>query len=220
MASMLRTTFVDIRKRQYMKYLTELSTGNANRLKKLIENEKQENWFFWNQNMETSTAPFERIVKTKTEYAITATQENPYLINNRLICRGVTKVSCLVMVHTAPSHIWRRTEMRRTWLNSSHYSPENVRVIFLLGTVSDSKLQEDIIQENKKYNDIIQGDFIDSYRNLTNKGVLGYRWISENCMNAELVVKVDDGAFINFLKLFKELKASLIQRKKCIFVIR
>lgn len=217
MTCIILTAFEDIRKRQYVLYLRELQTGNIPRHKHQIEEDKNKKWFFWNQHIETSTSAYERVVKTKTEYAITATHRNPYLINNRFICRGVTKVSCLVMVHTSPSHIWRRAEMRRTWLNSSHYSPENVRVIFLLGTVSDSKLQEDIIQESRRYNDIIQGDFVDSYRNLTNKGVLGYRWITENCMNAELIVKVDDDAFINFFKLFEDLKSSLIQRKKYIF---
>jgi hypothetical protein len=42
--------------------------------------------------------------------------------------------------------------------------------------------------------------------NLTNKGVMGYKWISEHCRNAEFVAKIDDDAFINFFKLFEEMQ--------------
>jgi hypothetical protein len=63
-----------------------------------------------------------------------------------------------------------------------------------------------------KFKDIVQGQFIDSYRNLTNKGVMGYKWISKNCMNAEIVLKVDDDAFVNFFKYFEEM--SHIKEKK------
>jgi beta-1,3-galactosyltransferase 1 len=73
-------------------------------------------------------------------------------------------------------------------------------------------LQYQIEEENKKFKDIVQGQFIDSYRNLTNKGVMGYKWISEHCMNAEIVLKVDDDAFVNFFKYFEEM--SHIKEKK------
>ena len=143
-----------------------------------------------------------RPVKTKTQYAVTVSAS--YIINNPDVCRRVEKVSSLVMVHTAPAHIWRRQEMRRTWLNRTHYSPENVLVIFLVGTVRNDTIQKALYKESKINGDIIQGDFIDSYRNLTNKGVMGYRWITENCRNAEIVIKIDDDAFINMFKLFEE----------------
>ncbi|XP_022319630.2 beta-1,3-galactosyltransferase 5-like [Crassostrea virginica] len=143
-----------------------------------------------------------RKIKTKTNYPVT-TYAN-YLINNRNLCRKYEKISALVMVHTSIENFWRRKEMRRTWLNSSHYSPRNLKVIFLVGTTDIKKVQEDLKNESNLYHDIIQGDFVDSYRNLTNKGVMGYRWITENCMNAEIIVKIDDDSFINFFKFFED----------------
>ncbi|KAK3093133.1 hypothetical protein FSP39_011523 [Pinctada imbricata] len=155
-----------------------------------------------------------RPVKTKTQYIISVSA--PYIINNPNVCRKFEKVSSLIMVHTAPDHILRREKMRRTWLNRTHYSPENVLVIFLLGTVKNQTLQQALVNESKKHGDIIQGDFIDSYRNLTNKGVMGYRWITENCRNAEIVIKIDDDAFINMFKFFEDY-SYLKEREKFIY---
>ncbi|KAK3107271.1 hypothetical protein FSP39_010813 [Pinctada imbricata] len=75
------------------------------------------------------------------------------------------------------------------------------------------------MNENQEYGDIIQGDFIDTYRNLSNKGIMGFRWISENCRNAEIVLKIDDDAFINLFKLFEDL-VQLKRRKKYIYCNR
>ena len=73
---------------------------------------------------------YKRMIRSKTKYPIVS---QPYKINNKNICNGVEKVSVIVMVHTAPRHFLTRLRMRATWLNSTYYSPENVRVVFLLG---------------------------------------------------------------------------------------
>lgn len=151
-----------------------------------------------------------RKVLTRATYPIVLTK--PYKINNEGICRNVTKLSCIVIVHTSPHHFNRRNIMRRTWLNSSYYNPESIRVVFLLGEVSDISLQMKIERENSVFKDIVQGHFIDSYHNLTNKGVMGLKWITEYCQNAEFIVKTDDDVFLNFFKVFSEM--SQIKNKK------
>ncbi|XP_033735039.1 beta-1,3-galactosyltransferase 5-like [Pecten maximus] len=175
-------------------------------------------WDLGNNDDNHNDHMFGRQIIAKTKYSIMV--DAPYNINNNKICRGVDKVSVLVMVHTAPNHFFIRSEMRRTWLNTTVYSPESVRVVFLLGLVTNSTLQVKLEMESHKYQDIIQGKFIDSYRNLTNKGVMGYRWITENCMNAEMVVKVDDDSLINFFKYFEEIRNQLAPKKKNIFCNR
>ncbi|KAK3093130.1 hypothetical protein FSP39_011487 [Pinctada imbricata] len=151
-----------------------------------------------------------RPVRTRTQYPVTLYSR--YIINEPNLCHKGKKVSCLVMVHTAPAHSNRRFEMRRTWLNTSHYVPEHIVVIFLMGTVKNQTIQQALHDESRIHSDIIQGDFIDSYRNLSNKGVMGYRWISENCRNAEIVIKTDDDAFINMFKFFE--KFSFVKEEK------
>ncbi len=47
-------------------------------------------------------------------------------------------------------------------------------VVFAMGATMDTKVQRSIERENDAYGDIIQEDFIDSYRNLTIKVSLPY----------------------------------------------
>jgi hypothetical protein len=155
--------------------------------------------------------PKARPVRTKTLYPITVS--GPYKLNNEGICAGVARVSCLIMVHTAPTHFGNRADMRRTWANTTHYSPLNVRVIFLLGTVDDSDTQHKIETEHAQHGDVIQGNFNDAYRNLTHKGVMGYRWITEYCRNADIVLKVDDDAYVNMFKLFEDFTSFYLKLK-------
>ena len=55
------------------------------------------------------------------------------------------------------------------------------RLVFLLGSTSDSDLQTVITEENEKNHDIVQGDFVDHYRNLSYKAIMGKLWVSEFC---------------------------------------
>jgi hypothetical protein len=68
--------------------------------------------------------------------------------------------------------------IRVTW--GSINIPE-IRVIFTLGTSED--IQGFIIKEAKLYDDILQGDFPDTYANNIYKTVMTYQWIVDKCVN-------------------------------------
>ena len=61
-----------------------------------------------------------------------------------------------------------------------------------MGTpTSDDDLK--IIQEEQKlYGDIVQGSFIESYKNLTLKAVMALKWVATYCQNAQYAIKVSD----------------------------
>ena len=42
-------------------------------------------------------------------------------------------------------------------------------------------MQESIARENELHHDIVQGDFLDTYRNLSYKNIMGQLWASEFC---------------------------------------
>lgn len=72
-----------------------------------------------------------------------------------------------------------------------------VRLVFLLGK-PPSQLQWLLVKADiKEHGDIIVGDFIDSYRNLTLKVLLGLRWTVDHCRRVRYVMKADDDTFIN-----------------------
>ncbi|XP_052819735.1 uncharacterized protein LOC128245576 [Mya arenaria] len=126
-----------------------------------------------------------------------------YLIENPELCSSVPDLTVLIIVHTAPIHFERRNVMRKTWTNDTHYkSLGNVRTLFLLGTVNDKTVQTELENEFKKHQDILQGDFVDAFKNLTHKGVMGYRWVSEWCRNAKYILKVDDNIVVHMFRLF------------------
>ena len=139
--------------------------------------------------------------------------DSPYNINNTNICEGIKDILFLVLVHTATDHFTRRQSYRETWANVSLYQTHKMRIVFLLGLPNNESLQANIEDENNIHGDIVQGNFIDSYRNLTHKGVMGLRWVKENCKQAKFIVKIDDDMFVNTLLiienvLVKHLKAS------------
>ena len=48
-----------------------------------------------------------------------------------------------------------------------------------------------ILEEVKKYNDIVQMDFVDSYKNLSLKSMSILKWVSTYCKDATFVIKTD-----------------------------
>ena len=51
------------------------------------------------------------------------------------------------------------------------------RLVFMLGATENTTLQEEIIAESVEQGDLVQGTFLDTYRNLTYKSVTGHVWV-------------------------------------------
>lgn len=104
----------------------------------------------------------------------------------------------LLIVTSAPENIKRRTAIRNTWaryrdpkvLNTTHF-----KTVFLIGKTSPM-LNEQIEAESEKHKDILIGNYIDSYRNLTYKVQHGMTWAAESC-RSQFVLKTDDDCFVN-----------------------
>lgn len=153
---------------------------------------------------------------TKTQYPLTINA--PYYMENPSLCSSVPNLSVLVIVHTAPDHFDRRQSIRATWTNDTYYKKfGRVKVLFLLGLVNNPILQTKLEQEFKVHGDLLQGMFIDAYRNLTHKGVMGYKWISERCRNAKFILKVDDDIVVDMFRLFTQHLPKYRTKKKQIF---
>ncbi|KAF5285513.1 hypothetical protein FQR65_LT13210 [Abscondita terminalis] len=67
----------------------------------------------------------------------------------------------------------------------------------MLGSVSTHKEQLQIEEEDEKHNDIIQGSFIDNYRNLSYKHAMTLKYVTYHCSQIQYVLKVDDDIFVN-----------------------
>lgn len=110
----------------------------------------------------------------------------------------------VLMIPVAPGNMAARDAIRSTWGSERSVADKIVSVLFLIGlpTSQDSeKLQEDLLQESEKYHDILQGDFWDSYYNLTIKTVVMLEWLSVYCQNASYAMKIDSDMFLNVKNL-------------------
>ncbi len=115
----------------------------------------------------------------------------------------------LIFIHSAPDHILKRDVIRTTWGNVRNLNALNMRIVFLVGQIDDSRsrLQRELEDENQRFHDIIQGNFIDDYRNLTYKHIMGLKWAIYYCRNAKYVLKTDDDIFVDIIQLKYYLKA-------------
>jgi len=87
-----------------------------------------------------------------------------YLINAPDLCRGVD-VFLINYVHTAVDHFTRRARIRDTWALQSYYRNFTIRTVFFVGlTTKAAWYQDALYYESKKYGDIVQKDFLDTYK--------------------------------------------------------
>ena len=111
-----------------------------------------------------------------------------YLLNTESVCKN-KDVFLIIYIHTAPKHYKRRMVIRQTWGNPKYYPDVVVRLVFVMGKTFDKpEVQDALAFESEQYGDIVQEDFMDSYKNLTFKGVAALKWISNYCQNAKFVL--------------------------------
>ena len=117
------------------------------------------------------------------------------LITNPFNICKIENLNVFIYVFIAVNNFAVRDAIRQTWANKINLN--DIRVAFILGLSREEEINKKVIQENDKYNDIIQADFYDAYRNLTFKSVITWKWISDNCNHAKHIIKVDDDTLPN-----------------------
>lgn len=111
----------------------------------------------------------------------------------------------LILVKSDAANSAQRMAIRNTWGN---ISDPNIKLIFLVGYYSI--VQEIIDLEAKIYNDVLQGDFVDIYRNNFNKTVMAYTWAVENCLNTQYLFFVDEDFFVNLRNIIQYLRSQSV----------
>ena len=137
-----------------------------------------------------------------------------YIINNENKCSG-KNISVMFMIISAPENEKIRQLARDTWISITSYAGLTISHVFLLGNRPDSP-NDQIRKENDLYHDIVQEDFIDSYRNLTVKSIMALKWATTYCKNAKLIFKMDDDTLVNTFLLLKLLKEKQFLKSKSI----
>lgn len=150
-------------------------------------------------------------IKCEEEEFLSSSIVNPhdykYLINpGESVCKNKgDEVFLLIYVHSSPKNLKNRMAIRETW--SNHVSFPTTRTLFMMGKTEDENTKESIGFESETYNDIVQEDFIDTYRNLTYKALMAFKWIKEYCPKVKYILKTDDDVMVNTYALINHLRA-------------
>ena len=125
-----------------------------------------------------------------------------FLINEPQLCSNKS-VDLLIYVHTSPGHTRRRDVIRQTWGNQLYYNGITRVLIFVMGwDVQTSK--EVILKESEENHDVIQMDFMDTYFNLSYKGLSALRWINNHCQHTKYILKTDDDCVVNIFEVQRQ----------------
>ncbi|XP_049593804.1 N-acetyllactosaminide beta-1,3-N-acetylglucosaminyltransferase 2 [Syngnathus scovelli] len=137
----------------------------------------------------------------------------PMIINQPTMCKrnrtksGLRYPMLLIAIKSQVGNFENRQAIRETWGRSGFVTGEFkkkggfVQTVFLLGRQDSSTgphpdLKNFLDLENRKYADILQWDFRDSFFNLTLKDLLFWKWLQKYCPTAVFIFKGDDDVFV------------------------
>ncbi|XP_078274683.1 beta-1,3-galactosyltransferase 5-like [Rhinoraja longicauda] len=101
----------------------------------------------------------------------------------------------VLLVTSRPAEAAERAAIRRTWGAKRRAHQGRVATYFLLG--QGGELGARLRLEARVHRDIIQGDFTDTYDNLTLKVLMGLEWARRHCQTARFFMKTDSDVFVN-----------------------
>lgn len=102
----------------------------------------------------------------------------------------------VITVKSSADHFEHREAIRESWA-SKDSDLDNLQVVFLVGKGSTEEVDEQIGEEYLQHKDLLIGNYIDSYQNLTIKAMTGVAWRKKNCPKSEFVLAVDDDTFVD-----------------------
>lgn len=121
-------------------------------------------------------------------------------------CRDVetngTGPLVFIAVNSAPGNFHKREVIRQTWVTRLKADCEQgllnlAGFAFVVGRTDNNETQIKIENESKTFDDIIQIDMFDFYRNLSVKVAGLFNWLYRNCRQTDFLLKVDDDVYVN-----------------------
>lgn len=162
--------------------------------------------------------------------------ENFHFMKNHYNCGSLEETPiAVVLVHSAPSGFQKREVIRETWGNydsrslllflvgtvnstemqkkiDEEFEVRNLKIVLKFMKILQNILQMDKMSlyffffQIKVNGDLIQGNFFDTYQNMTYKHVMAFKWFLYNCPEVNYLLKTDDDVFVNTPLLYDVLE--------------
>ncbi|XP_029038411.1 beta-1,3-galactosyltransferase 5 [Osmia bicornis bicornis] len=158
---------------------------------------------------------FYTILKTdfinNTEKELKSTYNESFTDKN--VSTFITEPMCgssfiIWIVTSSANNSLQRIAVRHSYPNEMLKSL-GIRRVFLLGIPKEKDIWTYIFKESEIHNDLLQGNFLEDYRNLTLKHLMGLRWASRNC-KATFLIKSDDDIVLNIFEVLRFLHKRVI----------
>ena len=145
--------------------------------------------------------PLTNIVKLTSLKRKYETCGKDFLLCNPYICSDLDENGMILYIYNTMGGESAREVMRSTYGNEGILKTLNIRMMFVMGYQQNGTLSSKILEEFNQHQDILVGNFVDSYKNLTLKGTNTLKFLSENCKNVTWIMKADDDTFIDLQKV-------------------
>lgn len=139
----------------------------------------------WSSINTSSVAKFKRLAED--DYSRLIDVNNFEFPRSHKGCHQMeNKPKIVIIVPSAPDNFAKRKTIRDTW---GAKDPRSL-LLFIIGTFNNSDWDRKIEWEAMTNDDIIQGNFIDAYRNMTYKHTAALKWFVYNCPDSKFLLKV------------------------------
>ncbi|ELT93101.1 hypothetical protein CAPTEDRAFT_37046, partial [Capitella teleta] len=91
----------------------------------------------------------------------------------------------------------KRTLIRETWGNATQYD-NRARLFFVMGVSS-------VRREENRFDDILQGDYVDYSVQQSFEALFALRWVSQHCPGAKFIMRADEAQFVNLFTILHHL---------------
>lgn len=151
--------------------------------------------FVWPENMTRAAYELIRINESST-----LIQPAKVCVQNEAADKDAAPTLLLVIVCSAARNFEQRNAVRNSWAQKD-LTPQNVKVIFLVGHSANFSGQARINKEAVDHGDLLQESFLDTYANLTLKSLMALKWFAGNCDSVPYLLKMDDDVYVHLPKL-------------------
>ncbi|RCN44291.1 N-acetyllactosaminide 3-alpha-galactosyltransferase [Ancylostoma caninum] len=139
-------------------------------------------------------------------------QPTKYLVVPSPDCR---RVRFLAIVFTAPDDFESRDRWRKIYGGQRMRHKFGYCVIFPIGQLQGDQENARLKEEINFYDDILQGDYVESYKNITLKTLSALRFIAVAYPRVDLIMKIDDDIAWNVPKVANYISRALPRSISC-----